>query len=228
MWGFWRSYGYIGEGRAWLEQLLSLDEHPSDPAAMAARQRGLHAAAWLASDQHDYTTATRLFEQSMTLRRALGETAGETDLLLNAARQARAVGQYQLATALLEDALNDRARLRSTGPELSTDDLGQVLRELGLVLREQGNFERAAMLFEEGLALHRASGDRVSMALDLLGLADAARDQGDSAGVRDYCEPSLAISARVRYAVGDRFCAQQPGVGSLSGGRPDTCICPRR
>jgi tetratricopeptide (TPR) repeat protein len=204
MWGFWRSYGYISEGRGWLEQLLKLDEQPSHPAAMAARQRGLHAAAWLASDQHDYATATRLFEESMTLRQALGETTGETDLLLNAARQARAVGQYQLATALLDDALINRASLRGVGPELSTDYLGQVLRELGLVQREQGNFERATILFEEGLALHRASGDRVSMALELLGLSDVARDQGDSAGVRAHGEPSLAILREfgMQWAIG--------------------------
>ena len=204
LWGFWRSYGYISEGRAWLEQLLKLDEHPSDTAAMAARQRGLHAAAWLASDQHQYTTATQLFEQSMALRRALGETAGATDLLLNAARQARAGGQYRRATALLEDALRDRERLRSARPYLSSDDLGQVLRELGLVLREQGDFVRAAALFEEGLAFHRASGNRVGMALEMLGLADVARDQGDSLGVRAHCEPSLAILREfdMQWAIG--------------------------
>ena len=76
LWGFWRSYGYSNEGRTWLEQLLRLDEHPADPSAMAARQRGLHPAAWLASDQQDYATATRLFEESVALRRALGETQG--------------------------------------------------------------------------------------------------------------------------------------------------------
>ena len=69
----------------------------------------------------------------------------------------------------------------------------QVLRELGLVLCEQGDFVRAAALFEEGVALHRSSGDRASMAFSLIGLADVARDQGDSAGVLEHCEPSLAI-----------------------------------
>jgi predicted ATPase/transcriptional regulator with XRE-family HTH domain len=210
LWGFWRSYGYSSEGRAWLQQLLRLDEHPADPAAMTARQRALHAAAWLASDQHDFTTATRLFEQSMALRRALGETEGETDLLINAARQARATGQYQRATDLLEDALSrhrplfDRASLSSARPELSLHEHGQVLRELALVLRERGDFARAVALLDEALTLYRQIGDRVSVALALLGLGDIARDQGDSAGIRENCEPSLAIlrESGMQWAIG--------------------------
>jgi predicted ATPase/transcriptional regulator with XRE-family HTH domain len=210
LWGFWRSYGSIGEGRAWLEQLLALDEYPPDHAAMAARQHGLHAAAWLASDQHDYARAAQLFEQSMVLRRALGETAGETDLLINAARQARAAGQYQQATTLLEDALsrhrpvNDRASLSSAKPELSFQEFGQMLRELALVLRERGDFARSVALLDEALVLYRMIGDRVSEALALLGLGDVARDQGDGAQVREYCEPSLAIlrESDMHWAIG--------------------------
>ena len=38
-----------------------------------------------------------------------------------------------------------------------------------------------------------AAGDRVSIALAQLGLGDVARDQGDSAKVREHSEPSLAI-----------------------------------
>jgi WD40 repeat protein/predicted ATPase/transcriptional regulator with XRE-family HTH domain len=212
LWGFWRSYGYITEGRTWLEQLLRLDTHPSDSAAIAARQRGLYAAAWLASDQQDYAAAAGLFEESLSLRRALGETEGETDLLLNAARQARAVGHYQRATALLENVLSRR---RAQGDHMSMKgaalalplplhELGQVLRELALVLREQGNFERAVALLEEALGLHRAAGDRVSVALAQLGLGDIARDQGDSAKVREHSEPSLAVfrESDMQWAIG--------------------------
>jgi tetratricopeptide (TPR) repeat protein len=79
-----------------------------------------------------------------------------------------------------------------------------VLRELALVLREQGDFAGATALFEEGLALHHAIGDRVSEAFDLLGLADIARDQGESVGVRGYCAPSLAIlrESGMQWAIG--------------------------
>jgi tetratricopeptide (TPR) repeat protein len=210
LWKFWRSHSYTSEGRAWLEQLLALDEHPGDAAAIAARHRGIQASAWLASDQHDFETATRLFEQSRALRSALGETASETELLINAARQARVVGHYRRATALLEDvltrhrALSSHTAIGSAEPELSLDEFGLVLRELGLVLREQGDFSRAAALFDEGLMLHRAIGDRASEAFALLGLADVARDRGDAPGVRTYTEPSLAIlrELSIEWAIG--------------------------
>src|SRR5262245_7038769 len=187
LWEFWRSYGYNSEGRAWLGQLLSLDQPPANVAAMATRERALHAGAWLASDQHDYANASRLFEQSMALRRALGESEGEADLLRNAARQVRAEGPYGQATALWEDGLarhrvvGDSTTAGGASLELSFDELGQVLRELGLVLREQGDFVRAAALFKEALAVHRAVGDRASVAFALIALGDVARDQGDSA-----------------------------------------------
>ena len=218
LWKFWRSSSYTGEGRAWLEQLLALDEHPADAAASAARRRGLQAAAWLASDQHDFQAATRLFEQSRALRRALGQAEDEMDLLVNAARQARVEGHYRRATELLEGVL---ARHRAQGgraAEFSSDELGLVLRELGLVLREQGHFERAAALFAESVALHRISGDRASLAFALLGLADVARDQGDTAGVRDHAGPSLAILRElgIEWAIG--FALNTLALGSYYAG----------
>ena len=80
-----------------------------------------------------------------------------------------------------------------TDLEHSSDHLAQVLRELGLVRREQGDFARADALFEEGLKLDRTSGDRAVVALALLGRADVARDRGDAVRVREYGEESLAI-----------------------------------
>ena len=197
LWQFWRSYGYISEGRVWLEQLLALDAINTDPNTLELRQHGMHAAAWLASDQHDYAEAKRLFEQSAALRQAPEQTALDTDLLLNAARQARTEGQYGRASAILEQALAwHRAHGHTTPKGNATLDaaqqaFGQVLRELGLVTREQGNFARASTLFHESMAFHHAVGDRACVALALIGLADVARDQGNSDGVREYGEPAL-------------------------------------
>ena len=81
---------------------------------------------------------------------------------------------------------------------------GQLLRELGLVTREQGDFGRASALFEESLAFHRAVDDRACVALALIGLADVARDQGDTERVRAYGEQALAILRELgmQWAIG--------------------------
>jgi tetratricopeptide (TPR) repeat protein len=210
LWRYWRSYGYSSEGRVWLNQLLALDDHPTEGTAIAARRRGLHAAAWLASDQHDFATAARLFEESLALGRAIGVTEDVTDLLINGAREARFAGQYRRATALLEDALarlralSDHARTPPAKPELLPHELGLVLRELALLLREQGDFVRATELFEEGLKLHSTGDNRAAVAFSLLGLGDVARDRGDAVGVRRHCEPSLAIVRELgmQWAIG--------------------------
>jgi len=224
LWQFWRSYGYASEGRVWLEQLLALEDNPTDRTALAARQRGLHAAAWLASDQHEYAQAARLFEQSMALLRTLGEGESETDLMLNAARQARTEGDYQRATALFEHVL---AWHRAQGYDIARGSItqepalyafGQVLRELGLVTREQGDFAQARALFEENLALHQIVGDRASVGFALIGLADVARDQGDAAGVHEYGEQALTILRElgVQWAIG--FALNTLALGAYSEG----------
>ncbi|HMA36159.1 MAG TPA: tetratricopeptide repeat protein, partial [Chloroflexia bacterium] len=202
LWPFWRAYGYTSEGRSWLDELLALANHP-DTQALTARASALRTAAWLASDQHDYAQARQLFAESIALRRKLGETEGETGLLLNAARQARAAGQYGTATALLEEAV---ARQRAGGDRgtMATEGLGRSLYELGLVLREQGEFAGAAALFGESLELHRALGDREGRAAALLGLGDIARDQAAAPQVREYCAESLAIFRELgmQWAIG--------------------------
>jgi len=146
----------------------------------------------------DYAKATHLFEEALTLSRILGDTGGETELLINAALQARRDGQYRRATALLEEALSPQRRLNER-PSSSNSDLGliaefgQVLRELALMARHQGDFARATALYEEWVEVCRASGDRVSAALALLGLSDVARDQGNAKDVVAYCTSSLAV-----------------------------------
>ncbi len=188
---FWRRRGAHREGRAWLEDLLAVATESADATASATRLRAMQAAAWLASDQHDYTRATQLFEQSMGLRRALGETEDQTNLLVNAGIQARAVGEYERATALLEDALAQQRALGNRG-SLSGFGLGLSLFLLGLVQREQGNFARATQLCAEYRDLHRALGDREGSAIGLLILSDIARDQGDVTALQQYATASLA------------------------------------
>lgn len=200
---FWRRRGAISEGRTWLEALLKLTDDAPDAGAQAARLHALQSAAWLASDQLDYTRASELFEQSLLLQHQLGDTSKETDLLVNTALQARAMGHYSQAAALLENAL---AQQRALGNRSSFDNrgLGLTLFFLGLVHREQGDFVRAMLLLTECMELHRALGDPEGTALGLLALSDIARDQGDLAHLHSYATQSLAVlrELKVQWALG--------------------------
>jgi WD40 repeat protein/predicted ATPase/transcriptional regulator with XRE-family HTH domain len=200
---FWRSRVYLTEGRMWLESLLSLSEVSVDPAVTRARLRAVNGAGWLAIDLHDFEQATQHFEQGKILRNLLGETDDDTSMLANAGLQARANGQYDRATMLLEDML---ARLRALGDRgtLSTGGLGFSLYALALVLREQSDFVRATNLLEECIELHRAINDREAMTQGILGLSDVARDQGDVTAIRKYAEQCLETFREIgtQWAVG--------------------------
>lgn len=200
---YWRRRGMITEGRSWLEDLLAVQEKNPDEAGLRARVRALNGAAWLASYQHDFGRAAQLFQESLALRRSLGEPADETSLLDNAARQARAVGEYPRATALLEDALTMHRALKDRGT-LAAGGIGFSLYDMGLILREQGEFERATALFQECVDLHHELGDQEGIAVGMLALGDVARDLGDVAGIRTYSEPSLAQlrALGVQWAIG--------------------------
>jgi len=203
LWRFWRRRGYIREGRTWLEELLALCDDTSDATMLAARLRALNGAAWLASLQPDFAQAARLFEESMALRRALGETEDEASLLDNAARAWRSAGEYQRATPLMEEALAQH-RARGNRGSISVGGLGYSLYELGLVRREQGDFAGATALFEECVEFHRALEDREGVSIGLLGLSDVARDQGNIFQIRKFSEESLVIMRElgVQWAMG--------------------------
>ncbi len=200
---FWQRRGYLREGRAWLEDLLALEDDRQGTGAVAARLRALSGAARLATHQYDFARAVQLFDQSAPLRRALGQAEDTAALLGSAALAARAEGQYARAAALLEDALA-HARAHGDRSSLGGAGLGLTLVLLGMVRREQGDFAQAAALFEECVALHRAIGEPEGVAVGLLGLADIARDQGDVAQMRRYGEESLAVlrKLQVHWALG--------------------------
>jgi predicted ATPase len=189
---FWRTRGYIAEGRYWLADLLALDAENPDPAAMAARMRALHRAGWLAADQLDFTDAARLFGESAALQRALGETEDEATLLINAALQARVAGEYPRATLLLEDALSQQ-RAQGDRGTVSSGGFGYTLYALASFLREQGHFEQAQALLQECMDFHAGIGESEGVAQAKMGLADIARDQGDAVRIRRYSAESLAV-----------------------------------
>jgi predicted ATPase len=190
---FWRRRGALREERDTLEELLVLNHDRDDPNAMTLRLRASQGAAWLASDHQDYGRARQRFEESKELQQALGKSENEIDLSLsvNTAFEARSVGDYVRARALLEEVV---AQYHASGirQNLSGSGLGMSPFLLALVLREQGNFSGARAIFEERVAFHREIGDPEGVALGLIGLSDVARDLGDVALVRKYGVENLA------------------------------------
>jgi non-specific serine/threonine protein kinase len=182
---FWWMRGYYGEGREHLERALS--HELAEDATRAMRGKALAAAGNIAYYQADYTSARSLLEESLVIRRELGDKGGIALSLINLGNMAYMQGDYESARSQYEESLAIRRELGDKwGIALS-------LNNLGLVTYIQGDYASARSLYEEGLAIRRALGDRWGIALSLHSLGNVAHLEGDVASARSRQEESLAI-----------------------------------
>jgi predicted ATPase/DNA-binding CsgD family transcriptional regulator len=224
---FWDIRGYLSEGREQLDRLLA---QPASQAPPAARAAALDGQSVLARRQGDYHVAAALQEESLALRRRLGDRPGIARSLGGLGEVARARGDYTVARAFAEESL---AMTRELGDRWS---LARALNNLGVVDAELGDYAAARPRHEESLAIRRELGDRWAMAVSLNDLGVAAYIEGDYdvarwlheqalAARRDVGDPwgiavSLTHLGRVARARGDNESASRLHGESLTAMRP--------
>ncbi len=192
---FWEVRGLTGEGRRWCSAALA---HPASQGRTEARAKTLNAAGGLAYRQGDYVAAPAFYEQSLAIRRELGDRKGVAVALSNLGNVSSEQGDFPAARALFEESLAIR---REVDDRAGFSDL---LNNLACVVFEEGDYAAAQALFEEGLAIQREEGDRRAIAWSLTNLGAVLFEQADYAGARALHGESLAI----RRELGDR-----PGIG---------------
>ncbi len=201
---YWMIRGHLVEGSEWLEGLLKLEVTSTQRVPLAVRATALTGAAWLAHARDDFALATSFFQESASLRREMGETAGLEAALVNEAMLARSEGDYARATSLLEQSLS-RQREAGNHQSIGQDGLGLSLSRLALVLCEQGQYARAESLLEESLRLHQELGDRGGMAATLLGQSDIAREQAHATRCQALAQESIVLFEDLGEAWGVAF-----------------------
>ena len=189
IWKFWLTYGYISEGRSWLQAALSAIVAPT-----ATRAQALNGAGNLAHSCGDYEAAGRFYEESLLIRRELGDKQGIASALNNLALAAHAQGDYAQVEALQEESL---ALKRTLGDRWG---IASSLGNLGVLAHDRGNYERAWALHEESLTIRRELGDKLGIALALGNLGVVALSRGQHIEANALHEESLAI----RQDLGDR------------------------
>ncbi|MFQ5808876.1 MAG: tetratricopeptide repeat protein, partial [Armatimonadota bacterium] len=193
---FWHIRGYWTEGRSHLEDTLALecDAGGDGETRKAARARALNGAGFLAFRQGDYAAARAFHEESMEIRRELGDRRGVGTSLNNLGLVAADQGDYEAARAMYEESLAINREEGSKVWEAIT------LNNLGIVAERQTDYARARELFEQSLAIRRELGEKTGIAGSLNNLAVVARHEGDYAGARALLEESLEI----KRELGDR------------------------
>ena len=187
---FWLVRGYLAEGRGWLSRLLAA----TPGAEMTTRAKAINWAGILAWKQGDYPAAHALYEQSLTMRRELGDRKGVGAVLNNQGLLAYEQGDYAAARLLHEESLAiDRELGDRWGVAISLVHLG------GLAMM-QGDYSSARAMNEESLAILRELGDRGHIANALRNLGSLYSQEGDLPAARALYEESLVIG----HELGDR------------------------
>ncbi len=164
---FWEFRGHIAEGRHSVEEMLAAFQ-----GSAGTRARALNAAGFLTMRAGDIPASLRLYQESLALRRELGDTRGMAAALTNIGNAYIEMGEYERALSAYAEALD---LCRASGDHSGTT---AALNNQAVAMRELGQFEQAEALAKESLALRREQGDRRGVAEATNNLAQAASMQG--------------------------------------------------
>lgn len=216
LWMFWHLRGRPTEGRAWLEQAIRAahaDAVEADATATFQKARALHGAGTLAWVQGDGTAAEPLFQESLRLRRLLGDRGAIAGTLNNLGLLAWSRQELDEARRFHVESLAIR---REQGIPAG---IASSLQNLGVVDWDRGDYASARASFEEALTLCRAGGDRVGEGHALNNLGNIALALSDFVPAEQWYTESLALKRDLGYAPGIAATLSNLGVTALYQGK---------
>jgi predicted ATPase len=194
LWQFWQLRGYWREGREQLERALRQE---GAEAPISLRSSALDGAGALARMQEDFEAARSYFEESLMLRKELGDKRKIAASLNNLGVLMREQGYNADASLYLEEALALNREIGNRAWEAAN------LNNLARIFDNQDNVAAAQSYFEQALVINREVGNRIWEADDLQCLGNLARQQGRYPEARFYLEEALAINREISGRVGE-------------------------
>ncbi|MBN1259915.1 MAG: tetratricopeptide repeat protein [Anaerolineae bacterium] len=155
------------------EAALTLNRRLEQPRASALALSHLGRVAWV---QGDYPTATRHYQEALSLYAAVGDQGGQAKILDNLGNTAWSLGAYAEARVYYEKSLALFRQLNHPRGIASAFD------HLGVVARDTGDLETAQAYFEQSYASFEALDARLLLAYaanhlgGVLGIAGNFRD----------------------------------------------------
>ncbi|HEX2058123.1 MAG TPA: tetratricopeptide repeat protein [Actinomycetota bacterium] len=208
---FWEYHAHLTEGQRWLEEALSRATDV-DPAL---RADGLDGAAILALAQGELKRATALMEESVEIRRSLGDPSRLGSSLRYLAIIKLDRGDTAGARDLLQQSL---ALQREAGNE---GELATVLSNVGIVAIHDEEWDYAAELYQQSLELFARTGDTLGMARAMLNLSDVRLHSRDLDEARDLLEQSLKMFEQLGMWWDIAYVIENLGGVAAYAGRPE-------
>ncbi len=186
MYPFWASFGYLRQGRRWLEQAL---ERPSQ--SDSRRGHALAGLGDLALQEGDLEAAKQANEGSLALFRELDEPFGVAVNLAQLADIALLQGDREAARNLAEESAAIRRQ------RLGSLHLGRALSSLAEVSVAEADYDRARELLEEAIDCWSAEAPESNHQRACYeALGEVLRLQGDSTGAVEAFATSIRIGQR--------------------------------
>ena len=180
---FWYVHGYFGEAHMWLTGLLAVVSNaPAD-----ARAEALGKAGVMAWQQGNYSTARRLQEEGLAIRREMGDRRGIASAVIDLGAVDFDQGDFRAARARFEEGLAIRRELGNA------QGIAGALHNLGAVANACGDNLAAWAFLEEGLSIYRELGDPWGTAMALSNLGSLAVERSDIALAQALHEESLTL-----------------------------------
>lgn len=184
LWYFWLYYGYLNEGRHYLDELLL---RSGGLGSQQARANVFEGAGALAYVQGDYQTARSRLEESLALARAFGDKRLIANVLVHLGWVTIFQGDDALAAVQLEESLTIAREL---------DDKFSIaigLYALGDLTSERGEYEQACCFFEQSRAIWQELGAKWDVAMSFFAQGVAVRRKGDLIQAWSLFKASLAL-----------------------------------
>lgn len=184
LWKEWVVQGLLAEGRAQLRGLLALPRLSRTSADWA---RLAFCEGTLAFVGGDCAAARTRLEETVVVRRSLGDRHGLAVALSYLGNVVREQADYVAAQRWLEESLRLSEELGDAGLTAETLD------RLGTVAHALGDYSLARSRYDQGLALAEKVGNLVEEPWLLHNLGCLALDQGDYPAARAWLTKSLQL-----------------------------------
>jgi adenylate cyclase len=209
---------YAQAGQCYQRSLMKINAVEDELVRNRARAGVLKSLGTLANQQGDSAQARKMYEESLSIRRSLGEKMGVAVLLNNLGMVAMFEEDYASAQPLFSESLSI---LREIGDRWA---IGQLLNNLGLVLRYLGDTAAARQMLEESIATRRALGDKWGIANSLSSLTNLLIHLGQYQGVWAMVQESLLINIELGDKIAIAYCLEDFAGLAAGEGQPERAL----